>query len=278
MRETQDEDWGDGLFDYRKYTGGVESEYNLTKDAGARLAYDYYLLNFPNYKSLESSQDATLSRELAGKDVLNSANQMMTLSGWAPLPGKGRGDLALYYNLRNYSDQPIVAASGQLTSADRGDKVLALSASMDYPWSLGGLRFVGSLGLGYGATDSDQNHYDANKSTFLKDYYDYSQVSFSPGVTAALGRSPWLVSLSGAYTSRKYDQRPIQDGNGNYLTEKTTITELSSSLGLTYPLTKFFKARLVSTLAWSDSNMKYEKVFRYNYKIANYLFGFSYEY
>src|SRR6185503_9073135 len=86
LRETKDETWGNGLFDYRKYTGGLETEFDFSKKAGTRFAYDYYMLTFPNYQSLESSQDPTLSRELVGKDILNSGNHLLTLGAWAPLP------------------------------------------------------------------------------------------------------------------------------------------------------------------------------------------------
>jgi hypothetical protein len=87
LRETKDEKWGDGLFDHRKYSGGLETEFSASKETGGRVAYDFYALDFPNYTSLESSQDATLSRELAGKDTLNSGNHLGTLGFWAPLPG-----------------------------------------------------------------------------------------------------------------------------------------------------------------------------------------------
>lgn len=279
LRETKDENFGQGLFDYRKYTGGVESEYDFSQVQGARLAYDYYILDFPNYTSLESSQDSTLSRELAGKDTLNSDNSLFTLSGWTPLPGNVRGELAVYYNLRSFDDQPVVAATGELTSEDRSDDMLAASGSLAWPFAFGeGLRFVSELGFGYGATDSNQHHYDARKTAFIKDYYDYTQFSVSPRVVAALGEKPWLLTLGATYTKRQYDQRPIQDADGNYLSEKINVTDLTTSLGVSYPLAKNFKARAVTTLGWSDSNQKYEKVFRYNYKIANYMFGFSYEY
>jgi hypothetical protein len=49
LRETKDEDWGEGLFDYRKGSAGLETEYAFSPRAGARLAYDYYQLKFPNY-------------------------------------------------------------------------------------------------------------------------------------------------------------------------------------------------------------------------------------
>jgi hypothetical protein len=277
LRETEDEDWGDGLFDHRKYSGGVEIEYG--EAAGGRAGYDYYTLDFPNYQSLESAQDPTLSRELTGKDVLNSRNHLASAGFWAPLPGGLRADAAFYFNGRRFDDQPVVAASGSPTAQDRADQVLAASLAFSRPWTWGeSVRCAAELGVSYNATDSNQNHYDARKTVFLKDYYDYSQAAVSPRLSAALGGRPWLVSLSGSHSRRDYAERPVQDADGNYLSEKIRAAETTVGLGLAYPIGKNFKARAAGTLGWSDSNMEYEKVFSYNYKIANYLIGFSYEY
>jgi len=279
LRETKGESWGDGLFDYRKYTGGLEAERALGKTAGLRASYDFYTLQFPNYESLESAQDDTLSRELAGKNTLDSANHLVGLGFWTPVPGNARMDVAAYWNGRAFNDQPVVAASGDLTGTDRSDNNLSMDVSFARPLFMGeALRVVGDLGLGYGFLDSNQHHYDARKTVFLKDYYDYSEMRLAPRLIAALGESNWLVTLGGSWRQRKYDERPIQDANGDYLTDKTDITETTLSLGLSVPMTKNLKLRTAGTLGWSDSNMQYEKVFTYNYKIANYLVGFSYEY
>jgi hypothetical protein len=279
LRETKDESWGDGLFDYQKYTGGVEAEYGRTPRAGVRAGYDYYLLRFPNYESLESSQDPTLSRELAGQKVLDSQNHLVSLGFWSPMPGNVRWDVSAYGNARSFDDQAIVSASGELTPRDRSDQFISADTSLARPLIMTqNLRMVGELGFAYSRLTSNQNHYDARKTVFLEDYYNYSQTGIRSRLSAALGEKPWLVSLGATLNRRNYGDRPIQDANGDYLTEKTRITDITTSLGVTYPLTQTFKARIVGTLGWSDSNMKYEKVFAYNYKIANYMFGFSYEY
>ncbi len=279
LRETKDESWSSGLFDYMKYTGGVETEYAYSKEIGARLAYDYYTLKFPNYESLESWQSATLSRELVGADVLNSGNHLLTLGGWARFLGRARAEMTFFYNLRNYQDQPIAVNLSDLSGSDRKDKTMALQTVVSYPWAMGSQwRFVGDLGFSWNATNSDQNRADAQQNEFIKDYYDYSEISVSPGVTAAMGSKPWVFSVSASYTKRNYSKRPIQDSDGAYLTAKTKMTEISTAFGVSYPIADNFKARFISTLAWADSNMKYESVYKYNYKISNYLFGFTYEY
>jgi hypothetical protein len=173
----------------------------------------------------------------------------------------------------------VVNAAGSLTGTDRSDGVMALSVGLSRVWRASSkLRLAGELGLGYASTDSNQNHYDARKTVFLKDYYDYSQTTIAPRVVAGLGRRPWVVTAGAAYTERSYGDRPIQDANGDYLTETLEMRDISATLAVTYPLKNNFKATAAANLGWSDSNMEYEKVFRYNYKIANYLLGFSYEY
>ena len=66
LRETQDENWGSGLYDNNKAFTGTEAEWSWEKDRYVRLAYDYYYIRFPNYQSLESGQVSSgLGRELS---------------------------------------------------------------------------------------------------------------------------------------------------------------------------------------------------------------------
>ena len=281
LRETKDEKWGSGLFDNRKYSGGVESEYDVSKTMGARLAYDYYSLTFPHYKSLETATDPSLARELAGTKTLDSGNHLFTFSLWAPFPGEGRAELGAYYNLRSFNDQNVLNGEGQFTGTGRADETLSVSAGVESrPYSVGGsARALASLGVSYQANDSNQNHYDAVNAVYVPSYYNYSQWDLRPEINVALGaEKPWIFSVSVDYTRRGYSDRPAQDSAGNYLTAKTRVSLTTASLGVTYPWSKNFKIRAAGNLAWSDSNMKYEQLFRYNYKIANYLVGFSYEY
>jgi hypothetical protein len=280
LRETKDESWSNGLFNNRKYSGGIETEFNPRADLGYRFSYDYYKLTFPNYKSLESSQDPTLSRELAGSKVLDSGNHLFTLSGWTPFPGRMKAEWNAYMNMRSFDDQPVINSAGQPTGSDRSDTTMAFGGSLtSHPWVMGEtFKLMADLGATYSMNGSNQNHYDANKAVFLADYYDYSQWSVRPGVTAGLGTTPWIVSASLGYASRQYKDRPVQDAGGNYLGGKTWVKETDLSLGLSYPWSKNFKVQARTNVAWSSSNMKYEKTFRYNYRIANYMVGFSYDY
>lgn len=279
LRETKDEEWGDGLFDHRRLSGGVEAEYAGSARTGGRVAYDYYGLVFPNYRSLESAQDPTLSRELVGEKVLDNTNHMLTLEGWAPLPARGRMDVTLLMDKRAYSDQPVVDALGDLTGTLREDTVVALSGIASYPFrGLWNLRCVGELGLGLGRQSSNQNHYDARKGEFNPTYYDYSEWRLAPKVTALFGGNLWRASLGGSYQDRNYDERPAQDSAGNSLSEPLTMSNTTLEITLRRDISEHLSIRFQSGLGWGKSNSDYDKVFQYNYKIADYMVGFTYAY
>ena len=62
LKETRGETWGKGLFDYRKWNAGFETEFMYHDPFSVRLGLDYYETSFHNYTSLES-QAATAFRQ-----------------------------------------------------------------------------------------------------------------------------------------------------------------------------------------------------------------------
>jgi len=282
LRETKDEEYGDGLFDYHKVKGGLEGEYKFTEYSDIRLGYDYFTLRFPNYQSLESSQDSTLSRELVGENVLDTKNHLITLAGGMPVYKIVRWKISGYLMKTSYDDQPIVNSAGSLTDTLRSDDLLSVTVSLGMPIvNSKNFKMIGEAGYGVSSLDSDQSHYDARKTVFTADYYDYDQNTVSVNFTSALGdsKTPWIMSLVFQRSKRDYLERLVQDPDGNYITgEKTYVKQESLSYGTSYPLTENFSLKFLSTLSWNNSNMQYEKVYRYHYKNANYMFGFSYEY
>ena len=279
LRETRDEDWGQGLYDYRKFNGGFEAEYAISSEAGARLGYDYFQLNFPNFQSLESELDPTLTRELVGEDVLNNSNHMLTGGIWSPLPAQGRLDGSCMADTRLYDDQPVVDEEGQLTTTDRKDAIANVDSTVLYPLpGPFGTRMLAQMGFRYGFQNSNQNHYDAIMKDFQSNYYDYSEWRVAPEITGSLAQNRWLVTLGGSYERRDYGSRPAQDSGGGNLSEKLNVTTILTRMTIAHPLSAHTKIRFDSSLGWSNSNTEYEAVFKYNYRMANYGVGFSYEY
>src|SRR3989338_131160 len=88
LKETKDEDWGNGLFDYKKWDLGFEGEYVYREPFSLRAGFDYYQVAFLNYKTLESQAAQNfsgLSRELTGDRILDSRNYALSLGVDAPV-------------------------------------------------------------------------------------------------------------------------------------------------------------------------------------------------
>jgi hypothetical protein len=282
LRETRDETWGKGLFDYRKLNFGVETEYAYSREHAVRLGVDLFTLDFPNYESLESSVTASgLGRELAGKSTLDCNNTMATVQfndSFGRLKTELRGTLTA----KDYPDQPLVLSDNSLSKEKRQDACTAFGLVLLYPFekAAGDISIIPSLDCQLVLNDSTQAHYDANKYTYIADYYDYSYLMAGPSFTLLFGKNPWALTLGAACGRKDYKTRPVQDADGDYAArgEKIYVNELVYSLGAVYPLPGGLKLRVTGNFVDASSNMKYEKTFAYNYRSANYLFGFSYEF
>ncbi len=280
-RETSDEKWTDGLYDYQSASAGGEAERKFGK-ASIAAGYDFTYLHFPNYQSLESSQSGDQARELAGTDVLDSNIHMLSLRGHAPLPARFNIDVAGYMAPRLYSDQHVVVLSGLFADTKRVDTTSGVNVSLNraFRGPMSSMMAV-SLLYGYLGLQSNQNHYDARLTTFIPDFYDYDQQSVGLQLQAGFGHTyagPMTADFATTYARRNYRSRPIQDTDGSYMSEKLDTTETAVSAGFGYPLTRNIRARVSTTIGRSRSNNKFEQLYRYNYTNANYQFGFVYEY
>jgi hypothetical protein len=282
FRETTDEKWTDGLYDYQSASVGAEAERKWSSKFSLAGGYDFSYLRFPNYKSLESSQTGDLARELAGDNVLDSTIHMLSMRAHATLPARFSADLAAYLAPRLYTDQRVVTLSGLFKDTKRVDTTsgfnLSLGRPFRGPWSS---MLSGELMYGYLGMNSNQNHYDAKFTAFIPNFYDYAQQSVGAQLSAGFGQTgagPMTVDLGTSYSHRNYTSRPIQGEDGAYLSEHLHVIETSVTAGFTYPLTRSLRARVTSSLGRSRSNNHFEELYRYNYSNANYQFGFTYEY
>lgn len=282
-RETKDEDFTDGLFDYNKISGGVETEYSFYEKYSARIAADYYTLKFPNYSSLESGTTAAaagLSRELVGEKVLDSNNKSGLIGATAKLPYDIKLDADYIYMKKDFKDQPLVLLTGNLSSDQRKDKTHIATLGITAPvLQKERIKIIVSYNDIFATHNSDQNHYDAKKTQFIENYYDYKSNYYNPAVTFLLGAKLYSVTVSYGLEYKKYKDRPVQDKDGTYNLDRNIWSETQNAvLSFIYPISKGFKLRVSTTYLWEHSNMKYEDLYKYKYNSANYLMGFSYEY
>ena len=277
LRETSDEKWGKGLFDYRKASAGTELEYIFNERQWLSVGVDAFSLRFPNYVSLESEQP-TLGRENAGSRTLDSNNSSFS-AAWntdTPFPNV-RMSVGASYLFRNYPDQPLVDSAGQLEAELRKDTARTFSGTLGWAQALGAV----DAGVFFEASEtlvrSAQNHYDASAPVFLPNYYSYDEYALRPSIEFSF-KKKGSFSLSYLWGLRSYSQRPTQDSNGAYLPGTVDIHSRTLALALSIPLAAGFKATAQANLTTSDSNMKFEKLYRYNYNLSSQMIGVSYEY
>jgi hypothetical protein len=278
LRETDDESWGDGLFDYRKPSAGLEVERSFGERVRAGAAFDYYEIQFPNYRSLESQASSGLGRELSEARTLDSRSYSWTLTGHFPLPFEG-GGAKLTGNLtrRGYPEQHLVQASGSLEPDTRTDEFRSVSAVLSYGRALAP-KVGGYLSLEFTQLRdaSNQNHYDAEQTRFSGQYYSYDERSLYPKLSLILGERKVELTVGYLQVWRDYLGRAAQDAAGTYLNESTSLDQGSFTFDLSLPLTHGFRALARTVITDSSSNMRYEKTYRYNYTLSSHLVGFSY--
>ncbi len=284
ISETNDEKWGEGLFDYSRLLFGAEASKTISEH-DCSLSCDYYNVNFPNYSSLiyeeeyETSIDTKTYTEIsnnAGEDVLNYSNIALTL--------KARKDYTAYINvyyscrfdLRNYKDQTLVRSDGSFSSDKRIDIINTLIAGLEYKFK----RTAIELGNETRFFNSNQNSFDANVAKFIKNFYSYYSTEFSPGVSLYLGTGSSLsrLKLWWKIELKHYISRLSQDTNANYLTEKVGQTDNGFGISYRYPVMENFFVTAEFNRRTVSSNMKYEANYKYNYTVSNYFLGINWQY
>jgi hypothetical protein len=286
LKETRDEAWGKGLFDYIRPNFSLEGEYRYSDPFTLRAGYDLYRIRFYNYTSLESqigAADGSLARETAGSHTLDSMNNSFYLAGNGKLPWNSLGDATVSFTMRDYGDQNIVDEAGQLKGKVRKDMVLSADVGWRRPGKLkSGKMLTPGLTLSYSRTDSNQNSYDAQNIKFIRDYYDYARARAGLNISLVTPLSGekrfWEARLGLGWARTDYTKRPVQDVTGLYETAKIHVDEQAATANLSYDIVKNFKLNASLQYGRQNSNMKYEKLYKYDFAIFSYLMGVSYEY
>lgn len=288
LKETRDEDWGKGLFDYQKIGMGFEAENTYKDPFSWRVGLDSYYVQFPNFQSLESKSGVDpsgnpLGRETAGTKVLDTWNHQLALSASRPFPynePKVVVQASYSFLVQMFDDQPVINKQGQPGSDDRSDMIHSLGMSVAYPKQLGAYRVHSRMGLGFSMDGSNQNTFDATRAQYVDNSYSYTNFSAGPSVAVGWGpekRTSW-VNASFSYNKTQYAGRLAQDGAGTYLGEKQWSDRYLMTLGYSHPMAPNLSLKMQTNFLWATSNMAYERSYRYTYRTANYLMGFVYDY
>lgn len=292
LKETRDESWGHGLFDYEKISAGVELENAYREPFSFRAGLDAFRVRFPNYESLESRSGVDpfgdpLGRELASKHVLDTYNWQASVSGSRPWPYADpkvvlSGSYSFLY--KDFLDQRIVAETGQFENSARRDFLQSLGGAVSRPVAVsvfgGDGRLNLSMGLNLAYNRSNQNTFDATFARYIGDSYSYWTVGAGPSASLSWGnkKAPTWASLSLRWTRQNYLGRLVQDSAGVYGTAKQRHDRYALSLGYGYPLAPKLTLTFRANALWASSNHAYQKNYSYTYRALNYLLGVAYEF
>lgn len=291
LKETRNEDWGRGLFDYEKIGVGFEAE-NVYKDPFSfRAALDMWRTRFPHYESLESRSGVDpngnpLGRELAPRRVLDTWNTQLTLSGSRPLPAADpRYALSASWSLMHqaYADQRLVNEQGQFDGGKRRDILnnASLNLVRPTPVRLAGqdMRLDLSGGVSAAWNISNQNSFDAGRLRYIADSYSWWSFGLGPAAALSWGdrKAPERVSMGLRWSRLQYTGRLAQAASGAYNSAKQRQDRTTLSLGFDHPLAPRYVLQARINALWATSNQKFEQNYTFNYRTMTYHVGVAFE-
>lgn len=279
LKETEDEEWNDGLFDYNRIIAGLEAEKKFEK-TNLRVGYDFYIMHYPNYSSLitayQTSIDTATYTEIsenAGEDVLDYMTHELFIEALylfsETFSGKVNYDIAY----KDFNDQTVVESDGGFSSDKRKDFVHLLTLGISKELQKVSVSLHDSVQY----CDSNQNSYDADRTRYNEGNYDYYQNDIIPSLTFTMGENTKL-NFWWDLAYRKYLKRPAQDTEGNYKASKISQFTNTTGLSLKIPVYKTLSMKTAGSYSDSSSNNKYEANYRYSYNTFNYFCGMDWEY
>lgn len=278
VKETKDEKWGDGLFDYNTISFGIELEQE--RPYGTFLeSYDFFVVKYPNYASLisqaETVIDTTTFSELsknAGSDILDNVNHRASFN-YKWFPGNLVMNSGFNITYRKYDEQAIVSKTGSFGSDKRHDLIFGLSYGLERPSKIASLSLNSKLDY----LNSNQNSYDASRTKYIDNYYSYIQGEINPTFNLYF-KNKGSFGYSLIYRRLQYLDRLSQEIDGTYNDSKIHQEFWINSIYFKYPVYNNFYAKAIYSYETSNSNMKYEAGYRYNYRASNWLVGIEWEF
>lgn len=285
LKETADEDLGDGLYDYEDLGGGFENTH-LSKDADGkdrRLTYGFNVFRreYPNYRTLEAlaSRQPLEDKE---KDFIGyKADASWRAPWWFDTTGRLHG-AALF---KDYLEKLTIDANGIREDEERQDLYLEAGGSIVK-------ALTEQVSAGFGSTYkhnlSNLNFYDTRNTLVLTDdryfegYYDYHAYELNPSLTVTgpsffAGADPSTARLSWAYEKTFYPGRTAQDVSGTLLGEDQEDRVSRTSVQFSVPMSANWTWMLAGSYEKQVSNQKFENSFLYTYESWSVLSGVRFE-
>jgi hypothetical protein len=295
-RETTDEDWYGGLYDYNELGASVTLNYLLTATAESQKSIKFLLQRFkreyPNFNSLLtecSDASCTSTVPIAGREEKEKDSYGTTLLlTYNSLKSIGLSySTAFSWSFKDYLDK-LVETNDCLAPPSicfRGsDKQRDDSYGANITFVLrDGSKFDYRLTISTEFKQSNQNFVEGSfpSTVFHDNYYSYTTLNLAPGLTYTHAFSDTVkLELGAAYSlsRREYGKRRARDGLGSVVGGKEIDWTHNLNMKAMYSINKHWSFGGIIDYNMARSNNKDERTFRYSYEIFNLSLGFSYKY
>ncbi|MEW6557404.1 MAG: hypothetical protein AB1349_08630 [Elusimicrobiota bacterium] len=278
LKETIDENWFEGLYDFHKLNCGIELE-KKRDNSKMNLGYEFNWLIFPNYESLASY----MGFYQPGKDLFDCLVNELFIKRASPFLKKMSIEYGYNFTYKYFTDQKKVLETTGYSSTNRYDLINSLGLNLAYPlkeFKLLKMRIKTLSGLNYDFTYnySNQNYWERTTLMYIGGYYNYLENNIGPSFTFYF--SPYLMGLTLSYefSLRNYLNRPLQTVSGIYGEDKINQKKHTISVRTDLPIYKRLSGYALFNWQKVISNMEYEQYYKYNYTAGYYLAGLTYKY
>lgn len=284
VKETRDESFSEGLYDYRDFGGSFDARHTDIYPVEKRQrvlsgGLQYFRRDYPNFQSLLSLATVTAPEE-DEKDF----DAVRLSAGFEDKSAEGlRWELKSSLLLKYFVDKRLIGEDGVLdVDRKRRDYVVEVNLNAAEPFLAG--RWEVGLDNAIIYNNSNLDFYDSRDTVglgddvFTQDYYTYFSAVIYPHITFYhhLTRDKKLaLKLGYSFLVRDYKDRKAQDSDGAYTNEDQQDTEHSLHIFGTFPITKSIDWITNFDYTLAGSNQNYEKYYRYEYDVYQIQTGIS---
>lgn len=269
-KQTLDETWFKGFYDYQQYAAGVEvRETGLPILFPSALGVDVLHQSYTNFHEL----GVTGGKNYYTKDFdgirFNLGAEAATPLGVS---------LTASYNLqlKSYTDNYLIRQDGTLNLTTlRSDSFHLIQA--EGAWSPGAAAVL-SLGLEGTINQSNQSYFDQDFNLYLPLYYDYNSVSVEPSFSWFFQKSPTghRVTLGYGALFRQYQGRRIRWADGTYTEGMQSDVEQTVRADAHYSINRNFDVVAGAKGLFVTSNQEYVTGLRAAYTLVSGSLGLQY--
>ena len=288
FRETADETWGKGLYDFWRPEAGVVWEHKTRIGDEIpwtwQLSYDLYYTHYPHFQSLSTQFGTEQTAPNPGSRILDTVSNQFGYRNEYDLPGFVSAWLYYSISFISFTDQKIVQSQGQFLSTNRSDTYQSLNVGASKRFNdwqvLGRVRPVAALSITIADLISNQNDFDADPSRlkYVGAYYDYWETRLAPSLTTTFLTTKTIIRAGAELASRYYTGRLAQNTDGSYKGDKLYQYSESVSLDVSQPVWRELDLKLRAAWSNTSSNTAFEQTYQYNYHDYNYFAGFGWRF